>query len=135
MKRSRGARNRCRVLVVDDTPEIRQLVRFTLELDGRFEIVGEAEDGATAIDLTDSKDPDAVVLDLAMPVMDGLQAIPEIRRISPDTKILVLSGFDARRTSDEAIERGAHAYVEKGENISELASLLADLCGEVVSPA
>jgi DNA-binding NarL/FixJ family response regulator len=120
--------SRCRVLLVDDTPEIRQLLRFALELDRRFEIVGEAGDGAAAIDLTRDEAPDAVVLDLAMPVMDGLQAIPEILRESPETKILVLSGFEARQMSDEAMARGAHAYVEKGQSLSELASLLAQLC-------
>jgi DNA-binding NarL/FixJ family response regulator len=119
---------RCRVLLVDDTPEIRELLRITLEIDGRFEIVGEAEDGAAAIDLTESEVPDAVVLDLAMPVMDGLQAIPEIRKHCPNTKILVLSGFDARQMSKEAISRGAHAYVEKGQNITELATMLVELC-------
>jgi DNA-binding NarL/FixJ family response regulator len=127
-----ASNHRCRVLLVDDTPEIRELLRITLELDGRFEIVGEAGDGAAAIDLTDSHGPDAVILDLAMPVMDGLQAIPEIRRHCPETKILVLSGFDAKQMSDEAVSRGAHAYVEKGGNITELAGLLADLCGESV---
>jgi DNA-binding NarL/FixJ family response regulator len=120
--------SRCRVLLVDDTPEIRELLRFALEIDGRFEIVGEAGDGAAAVELTNSERPDAVVLDLAMPVMDGLQAIPEIRKGAPKAKILVLSGFEARQMSDEAISRGAHAYVEKGRSLAELTALLADLC-------
>lgn len=119
-----------RVLLADDTPEIRQLLRFHLELDGRFEIVGEAGDGRAAIDMTDSESPDAVILDLAMPVMDGLQAIPEIREKAPETKILVLSGFEARQMSREAIDRGAHAYVEKGKSLADLATLIVDLCRE-----
>jgi DNA-binding NarL/FixJ family response regulator len=119
---------RCRVLLADDTPEIRQLLRMSLEMDGRFEIVGEAEDGAAAVELTHAETPDAVILDLAMPVMDGLQAIPEILRTAPAAKILVLSGFEARQMSKEAIARGAHAYIEKGKNMKEVATLLADLC-------
>jgi DNA-binding NarL/FixJ family response regulator len=126
---------RHRVLLADDTPEIRQLLRLSLELDGRFEIVGEAEDGASAVELTHAEVPDAVVLDLAMPVMDGLQAIPEIRRNAPDAKILVLSGFEARQMSKEALARGAHAYIEKGDNMKEVASLLADLCSSNPSAA
>ncbi len=120
----------CRVLVVDDTPEIRQLLRMALEMDGRFEVVGEAGDGVTAVELTHSKNPHAVILDLAMPVMDGLEAIPEIRKGAPEAKILVLSGFEARQMSEEAISRGAHAYIEKGRSLSELASVLAGLCPE-----
>jgi DNA-binding NarL/FixJ family response regulator len=122
--------SRCRVLLVDDTPEIRELLRLTLELDGRFEIVGEAGDGAAAVELTSSTDPDAIVLDLAMPVMDGLQAIPEIRKQAPEAKILVLSGFEAKQMSDEAMSRGANAYVEKGGGLTELASMLVDICPE-----
>lgn len=75
-----------------------------------------------------TKMPDAIVLDLAMPVKDGLQAIPEIRKRSPGTKILVLSGFDADQMSHEALARGAHAYIEKGGDLDALAEALVDLC-------
>jgi DNA-binding NarL/FixJ family response regulator len=117
-----------RVVLVDDTVEIRQLLRMALELDGRFNVIDEAGDGASAIKLAGEKQPDAVVLDLAMPVMDGLQAIPEIRREAPAAKILVLSGFDTRQMSSEALSRGADAYVEKGGDLQDLASKLINLC-------
>lgn len=125
----------CRVLLADDTPEIRQLLRLSLEMDGRFEIVGEAEDGADAVKLTLQETPDAIVLDLAMPVMDGLQAIPEIRQTAPDTKIIVLSGFEEHQMSKEAIARGADGYIEKGKKMKEVASLLADICSAGPPPA
>lgn len=117
-----------RVLLADDTPDIRKLLRVNLELDGRFEIVGEAADGAEAVALTRSLRPDAVVLDLAMPVMDGLQAAPLIRQCSPESRILVLSGFDHARMEARAREQGADGYLEKGTAFGRIAETLVDLC-------
>ena len=117
-----------RVVLVDDTEEIRRLLRTTLEIDGRFDVIDEAADGVAAVRIAGEKQPDAVILDLAMPVMDGLQAIPAIRKEAPATKILVLSGFDAAQMSREAISRGAHGYVEKGGDLNDLATMLVSLC-------
>lgn len=130
----------CRVLLADDTPEIRMLVRMALELEGGFEVVGEAGDGAEALSLSDQHLPDAVVLDLAMPVMDGLEAIPAIKKNNPNAKILVLSGFDAAQMKDEAIEAGADAYLEKGEPAHKIIQMLQEFCprgpdAEVPPPA
>jgi DNA-binding NarL/FixJ family response regulator len=119
---------RLRVVLVDDTAEIRAVLRVTLELDGRFEIVGEAADGAEAVAVAAAQRPDAIVLDLAMPVMDGLEAIPEIRLLVPAARILVLSAFDAARIAREALELGADAYVQKGTALADVASLLVRLC-------
>ena len=121
---------RIRVILVDDTVEIRRLLRMTLEIDGRFKVIGEAGDGLGAIKAAGEHHPDAIVLDLAMPVMDGLQAIPEIRREAPDAKILVLSGFDSGQMSNEAIRRGADAYIEKGGSLEELPGKLHELCSD-----
>jgi DNA-binding NarL/FixJ family response regulator len=121
---------RIRVLLADDTPDIRRLLRLNLELDGRFEIVGEAADGAEAVALASSLRPDAVVLDLAMPVMDGLQAIPVILESSPASRILVLSGFDHSRMEARAREQGAHGYLEKGAAFVQIADTLVDLGAE-----
>ena len=103
-----------RVVVIDDTPDIRFLLRLTLERDGRFEVVGEAGDGVEAIEAAARLRPDVVLLDLAMPVMDGLEALPEIRKVSPESRVVVLSGFNARQMSAEALSRGASSYLEKG---------------------
>ena len=81
-----------RVVLVDDTEEIRRLLRTTLEIDGRFDVIDEAADGVAAVRIAGEKQPDAVILDLAMPVMDGLQSIPAIRKEAPATKLPVLSG-------------------------------------------
>lgn len=104
------------------------LVRMALEMEGSFEIIGEAGDGAEALHLADDHRPDAIVLDLAMPVMDGLEAIPEIKRCTPGSKILVLSGFEASHMKAEAIAAGADAYLEKGEAAQRIVTLLRQLC-------
>ena len=118
---------RLRVVLADDTSEYRLLLRVILEQDGRFEVVGEAEDGAEAVRVTTAEQPDVLVLDLAMPVMDGLQAMPHISAGSPETAIVVLSGFARGHLDHVALARGATAYVEKGEAFSTIVSTLIDV--------
>ncbi|MGZ3434375.1 MAG: response regulator [Isosphaeraceae bacterium] len=108
------------VYLVDDVPELRELIRFGMEEDPGFEVVGEAGDGRTALDGIAATHPEAVLLDLSMPDMDGLEAIPEIRKGDPDVAIIVLSGFSADRMGPPSIERGADGYVEKGTPIQDL---------------
>ncbi len=108
------------MFLVDDVPELRELIRVGMEEDPSFEIVGEAGDGRSAIEGIASTRPAAVLLDLSMPDMDGLQAIPEIREGDPDVAIIVLSGFSADRMGAPVLERGADGYIEKGTPIQEL---------------
>lgn len=103
-----------RVVLADDQPEVRRALTTYLTRDGRFEIVGQADDGREAIALVESKRPDAVIMDLAMPNVDGLQATKEITERSPDTKIIVLSAVAQFGTSqDDALALGAHAVFDK----------------------
>jgi DNA-binding NarL/FixJ family response regulator len=108
------------VYLVDDVPELRELIKFGMEEDPGFEVVGEAGDGKSALDGIAETRPAAVLLDLSMPDMDGLEAIPEIRKGDPDVAIIVLSGFSADRMGGPALEQGADGYVEKGTPIQEL---------------
>jgi DNA-binding NarL/FixJ family response regulator len=108
------------VFVVDDVAELRELIRYGIEEDPSFEVVGEAGDGRSAIEGIAEARPKAVLLDLSMPDMDGLEAIPEIRRIDPDVAIVVLSGFSVDRMGKPARKRGADGYIEKGTPIAEL---------------
>jgi DNA-binding NarL/FixJ family response regulator len=101
-------------------PELRELIRLGMEDDPGFEVVGEAGDGRGAIQGISETRPEAVLLDLSMPDIDGMEAIPEIRKDDPDVAIIVLSGFSADRMENRAIERGADGYVEKGTPIQEL---------------
>jgi DNA-binding NarL/FixJ family response regulator len=108
------------VFLVDDVPELRELIRFGIEDDPAFKVVGEAGDGRTALDGITAQRPEAVLLDLSMPDMDGLEAILEIRSRVPEVAIVILSGFSADRMGASALERGADGYVEKGTPIEEL---------------
>lgn len=118
-----------RVLLADDTPDIRALLRLVLSRQDDFEVVAEASDGSEAIDMARRHHPDVVLLDLAMPVMDGLEAIPGVRQAVPDCKIVVLSGFNADQMAAEAMSAGADAYIEKGTPPMRLVSELRRICG------
>ena len=120
--------SRARVVLADDTPDVRLLLRLALERTGDFEIVGEARDGREAVALATELQPDALVLDLAMPNMDGLEALPEIKEHAPETKVLVLSGLDASEMSAEAHRKGADAYLEKGASTPDIIDTLDTLC-------
>jgi DNA-binding NarL/FixJ family response regulator len=82
--------------------------------------VGEAGDGRSAIERIAETQPAVVLLDLSMPDMDGLEAIPQIRQVDPDIAIVVLSGFSVDRMGKPARKRGADSYVEKGTPLAEL---------------
>ncbi|MEA2460291.1 MAG: hypothetical protein QOH90_468 [Actinomycetota bacterium] len=116
-----------RIVIADDVVYFRTLLRYALD-PKKFEVVGEAGDGAEAIEQVRTQRPDALILDLSMPVMDGLQAIPQIRKDAPETKILVLSGFDAVAMADQAMKLGAHSYLEKGIEIEDISDALTALC-------
>ena len=126
---------RIRVLLADDARDLRFLVRVTLEADPRFLVVGEAADGAEAVRLAEELQPDVVVLDLALPVLDGLQALPRIRTCAPDTAVVVLSGFDAGSMAAAALARGAARYVAKGEALAVLPTVVAQVASESRSRA
>jgi signal transduction histidine kinase len=115
------------VLLADDVPELRKLLRQVLELTQRFDVVGEAENGLQAIELAGSHFPDLVLLDISMPVMDGMEALPRIIQVSPATKVVILSGFEADRLAASAVELGAAAYIEKGIPPALLVSQLLDV--------
>ena len=109
MTEERSRRARPRVLVVADDADVRLAVRVHLEFEG-FDVVGEAGDGAEAIRLARELRPDVVVLELEVPVIAGLEAIPAIRREAPHARIVVLSSPEGREV---ALLRGGHAYLSK----------------------
>lgn len=111
---------RVRTILADDVPELRRLIRHVLEWSDRFEVIGEADDGRAAIELVRTLTPDLVLLDISMPVMDGMEALPRILEASPTTKVIMLSGFEAGRVAQSAISLGAAGYIEKGSPPGEL---------------
>ena len=124
---SGAAQEPFKTLLVDDVEELRLLVRFALEASGRFVVVGEAENGRDGIDCAVRLQPDLVLLDLAMPEMDGLQALPDIVAAAPDAKVVILSGFEAARMAEAAKGRGASEYLEKGIDLDELVAKLIEV--------
>ena len=115
------------VVVCDDVPELRTLARRALELDPELKVVGEASDGRESIEVVRELQPNVVVLDLSMPEMDGLEAIPLIHGVSPETQIVVFSGFEEGRVAEVALQLGAGRYVRKGAALEELRSAVKDL--------
>ena len=116
-----------RVLVVDDVPDLRRIFRLILEEDGRFEVVGEAGDGEEAVRLAKDLQPDVVVLDIAMPRMDGIDAIPLLHEAAQGVRIMVLSGFENRRLAERAIASCATAFLTKGTLASQIVTTLHEV--------
>lgn len=104
----------CTVVICDDTSGIRLLLREMLGSVPAVRVVGEAGNGRDAVELAGKHAPDVMVLDISMPVMDGIEAIPLIHEASPHTSIVVLSGFSSQQVKDRALAAGAAEYVEKG---------------------
>jgi DNA-binding NarL/FixJ family response regulator len=116
-----------RVLVVDDAANLRELLTVLLDVEDDFEVVGTAADGVQALDRADALEPDVVLLDLAMPVMDGLQALPALRARLPHARIVIFSGFEHEALAREALAAGADAYIEKGTSVMQLVARLRQL--------
>ena len=108
------------VLGVDDQPFFLDVVREVVAATAGFRWLGGRSSGEDALGAIQELHPRLVLLDVRMPDMDGLQAIPRIREGDPDVAIIVLSGFSADRMSSHVLERGADGYVEKGTPMDDL---------------
>ena len=113
-----------RVLIVDDHTLIRDGIRALLALAADIEVVGEAANGKEALEKTKQLVPDVVLMDLAMPIMGGLEATRRIHKDFADTKVLALTQYDDSEYVIPAIEAGARGFVSKMAAFSELASAI-----------
>lgn len=125
---------RVRTVIADDVADLRAIVRRNLEMDGRFEVVGEAGDGEESVAVVESTRPDVIVLDIAMPRLSGLDAIPKIKEASPDTKILVFT-VKGESIRDEVLAAGADDYLHKYTALDEVTARLARLAPGAESSA
>jgi DNA-binding NarL/FixJ family response regulator len=114
--------SRIRVLVVDDHTIVRDGICALLELAGDIEVVGEAADGSEALAMIQKLEPDVVLMDIAMPVMGGLEATRRISKEFPRTKVLILTQYDDKEYVFPVIEAGASGFVSKIAASSELVS-------------
>ncbi|WP_353932023.1 response regulator transcription factor [Okeanomitos corallinicola TIOX110] len=113
-----------KVLLVDDQSLIRQGLRALLELETDLEIVAEAENGEVAINLVEKFQPDVVLMDMRMPIMDGVATTKEIQNRFPETKVLVLTTFDDQEYVKAALKNGAMGYLLKDTPSEELAAAI-----------
>jgi CheY-like chemotaxis protein len=118
---------RWRVVIADDSRDLRAVFRIALEQDGRFEVVGEAADGRQAVARCAELQPDLLLLDLVMPHVDGWSALTTIRKEQPGVLVIVVSTLDEAMAADRAAELGAAAYVQKSISLVTLTDTLAEL--------
>jgi PAS domain S-box-containing protein len=123
-----------RIVVVDDAPELRLLLRTRLRTSGLFQVVGEGADGSEAIALAREQHPELMLLDASMPGMDGLEALPRVREVSPDTKVVMFTGFEEQGLATTARNLGATAFVEKSVPVDTLVEQLAALAAGGPAP-
>jgi DNA-binding NarL/FixJ family response regulator len=125
------------ILLVDDHAVVRQGLRALLSSEPDFEIVGEAENGQQAVELTQTKKPEVVVMDVAMPRMNGHKATRQILKVQPSTGILILSTYSGDECVLELIEAGAKGYLMKQTAAQELCQAIRQvrLGNQYLSPS
>jgi DNA-binding NarL/FixJ family response regulator len=109
-----------RVVVIDDSEDIRDVLHIALDRADDFEFIASAVDGESGVAIAETHQPDLVLLDIAMPEMDGLQALPVIRQGCPRAVVVMLTGFAEEVAALSAIEQGAHGFIRKGGGVPEI---------------
>ena len=124
-RRRAGLRSRrCRVLVVEDDDAFAEALTELLEADGRVELAGRARDGREGVELAHALRPDVVLMDIALPVMDGVEATREIRRRHPAMVVVAITGWEYEERALEVREAGAADYVRKDRLDPDLVTVL-----------
>ena len=114
------------VLLVDDEPKVLRGLRMRLGLEADIRVVGEAADGATGVDLASLLSPDVVLMDVNMPVLDGIAATRELIARVPQAAVVILSLHDDNGTIDRALAAGAVAFVAKQQMDGDLIGAIRD---------
>ena len=127
MPSRRGKPKPLRVLIADDHRLFAEALEAILTTDERIEVVGQASDGAQAVELVRKLDPDVVLMDVSMPVLDGFEATREIREESEGVRVLMLTGSNSRADVDRSREAGASGYVTKDRIASELVATIVEV--------
>jgi DNA-binding NarL/FixJ family response regulator len=119
--------DRIRVFIADDHRLFGQALEAILATDDRLEVVGHAGDGAEAVQLALALEPDVILMDIAMPLMDGFQATKQIHTERPHARVLMLTGSNSRIDVDRAREAGAAGYVTKDRIAAELIDAILEV--------
>ena len=119
--------DRIRVLIADDHRLFGQALEAILATDDRLEVVGHAGDGSEAVQFALEVEPDVILMDIAMPIMDGFQATKQIRKQRPHARILMLTGSNSRTDVDRARAAGAAGYVTKDRIAAELIDAILEV--------
>lgn len=112
------------IILVDDQLIIREGIKMLLSLDDDIKIIGEGENGQDAINLTKNLNPDVILIDIRMPIMDGVEAIKKIKEFNSEVKILVLTTFNDNDYIFNSLANGANGYLLKDSNSDELISAI-----------
>ncbi len=121
-----------RILLADDHAVLRSGLRLLLTSQNEFEVVGEASSGTETLTLAEQLQPDLILLDLSMPALGGLEALPTLRKLVPSARILILTMHDDPQYLRQALKHGASGYVLKKAADAELLSVMrAVLHGEI----
>lgn len=120
-------KGRISVLLAEDHNEIRQGIRKLLEAECDIEVVGEAKNGRQAVGLAKKLRPAIAVLDITMPVLNGLEAARQIRKLVPDSKVLILSAHSDETYVEKAIELGAKGYLTKHNCTAVIAKAIREV--------
>ena len=118
-----------RVLIADDHRLFAEALEAILATDKRIEVVAHAGDGREAVELARTLEPDVVLMDISMPVMDGIEATEELRANGNDVCILMLTGSNSRDDVDRARKAGAAGYVTKDRIAAELIDAIVEIAG------
>ncbi len=118
-----------RLLIVDDHPVVREGLAAVLEQQGEFVIVGQVSSAEAAIERATLVNPDVVLLDLELPGMSGVEAIPHLLRAAPGAKVIVFTAYDTDERVFGAIQAGARGYLLKGAPASEIVSAITAVHG------
>lgn len=118
-----------RVLIADDHRLFAEALEAILSGDDRIELVGLAGDGEEAVRLAGERRPDVILMDISMPLMDGIEAAKAIKAADGDVSILMLTGSNARTDVDRARQAGAAGYVTKDRIAAELVEAIIEVAG------
>ncbi len=122
-----------RVLIVDDSPFVRLMLKKILSGSGDIEVVGEASNGREAVEKVKEKRPDVVTLDINMPIMDGLTALEEIRKVCPTCRVLMISALtkEGAKETMEALSKGAVDFITKPSSAEDLLKFKEEIVSKV----